>query len=122
MEHRCGYRRETQLKVIIRGLHGHAAEGLVSNISASGALIVTSLPVRLSSQVFVQFEYLQPFSRTRRAIAAEVIRCETGAFAIEWEDFSPQAVRAVLRQLGANREYESRDRTVEAGPGHRRVG
>jgi hypothetical protein len=121
MEHRCGYRRAARLRVIVRGLHGAAAEGVVRDISASGAFIASSLPVRASAQIFVQFEYLQQFSRTRRAVAAEVVRCESNGFAIEWEDFSPPAVRALLRQL--SHEYERDDvAPVAVGQSHSRAG
>ena len=100
MEHRCGRRRDTRLRVTIRTRSGVATEAQVSNISSSGAFVRAHLPLTLNSVVYVQFWDTVPGKRPRgEAIPAEVVRHCTEGFALEWTEFSPQTIRSIVREL-----------------------
>ena len=77
-------------------MHGFVAEGFIVNISASGALVLSDLPVAVSTRVLLRLP-------TDQTLRAQVIRAVHGGFAIEWEEFSPSEVRTLLRQLGLER-------------------
>jgi hypothetical protein len=106
MEHRCGYRRSVNVAVILRTRGGVAGKAVVSDVSASGALVTTSLPVATHVVIFVQFEVAQADGRRRRVnIEAEVVRLTSSGFAVEWTEFAPEAVRELYtRQLSEHRE------------------
>jgi hypothetical protein len=55
MEHRCGHRRAVTAPVILRTRSGLAAEGQIQDLSSSGALVRTPLPLPLHTCVLVQF-------------------------------------------------------------------
>jgi hypothetical protein len=98
MERRYGQRRTSSLTVTLRTKQGVAVEGQVSEISSSGALVAAPWPAKLNSQVLLQFRVHR--SNSKEAAAwAEVIRRAPNGFAVEWEEFSPPVVRAILREL-----------------------
>jgi PilZ domain len=100
MEHRCGHRRTTRMRVTLRTMQGLVADGLIANVSGSGALLFSALPGVLSSRVLVQLppRLVQPSGAS--SVQAEIVRIVPGGFAVEWENFSPPEVRWILRQLG----------------------
>jgi len=85
---------------------GVVADGELVNVSASGALLLSTLPVRLHSQVFVQFQAAPPLSRRSVTVRADVIRTIRGGFALEWEEFSAPPIRSLLRDLGQQPTYD----------------
>jgi PilZ domain len=98
MEHRCGNRRIVDARITIRTRSGLVARGILRNVSASGALVNSPLPLPLHTSVFVQIEATdghQPFCRV--ALAGEISRVTDDGFAIEWAEFAPQTLRAILR-------------------------
>jgi hypothetical protein len=99
MEHRCGFRRAVSSAVIVRCRNGIAAKGSISDISASGALVRSPLPVPLHGIVLVQFldACHKPGAR-RPIVVGEIVRHTNDGFALEWAIFSPEVVRALLRQ------------------------
>jgi hypothetical protein len=100
MEHRCGNRKVIDARVTIRTRSGLVARGVLQNVSASGALVTSPLPLPLHSMVFVQIEALdahEPFCRV--ALSGEVSRLTEDGFAIEWAEFAPHTLRAILRTM-----------------------
>ncbi len=98
MEHRCGNRRIVEARVTIRTRSGLVARGVLQNVSASGALVSSHLPLPLHATVFVQIEATDthhPFCRV--ALAGEISRLTEDGFAIEWAEFAPHTLRAILR-------------------------
>ena len=99
MEHRCGYRRTVTARVTLRTRTGLAAEGELCNLSASGALIRTPLPLPIHTHVLIQFA-LHSAGRVQRAVVTgEVVRFVEGGFAVEWAEFSPMPLRKLMRRL-----------------------
>jgi hypothetical protein len=101
MEHRCGLRRVLKAPVILRTRSGLSAEGQVCDISASGALIRSPLPLSLHATVFLQFASARSAKRQRSSVMAEVVRQVEDGFAVEWTEFSPPAVRELVREFEA---------------------
>ena len=100
MEHRCGYRRPTSTAVVIRAANGLAARGHLCDISASGALVRSHFPAPLHGQVLLQFsEATRDSRRSRPVVRGEIVRHTSDGFAIEWSEFSPTAVRSLLREI-----------------------
>lgn len=96
MEHRCGYRRTVDVSVIIRSQAGLTGKGRICEVSASGARLISALPLTLESTVLVQFSVRLDTGRTdRRSLAAEVVRQTEDGFGLEWTEFAPEAVRVL---------------------------
>jgi hypothetical protein len=99
MEHRCGYRRTVDVPVVLRTRGGLAGTGVVRDLSASGAGLVTALPLQVHARVHVQFTLQEKGASPRRvSIEAEVVRSTTTGYGMEWADFAPDALRE-LRSL-----------------------
>ena len=97
MEHRCGYRRPIAAQVTLRTRGGLAAEGRIENLSCSGALVRTCLPLPVHMYVIVQFAAdRERGPRDRTFVPATVIRLLDGGFAIEWIEFAPPAIRNII--------------------------
>ena len=113
MEHRCGNRKILDARVTVRTRSGIVARGVLQNVSASGALVVSPLPLPLHTTVFVQIESAdahQPFCRV--ALAGEVSRLTDDGFAIEWAEFAPHTLQVILR---ATEKWRHHERKADAG-------
>jgi hypothetical protein len=100
MEHRCGHRRAAKVRVTLRTMQGLVADGLIADVSGSGALLVSALPGVVSARVLVQLPRRLVPPSGESSLQAEIVRVVPGGFAVEWQSFSPPEVRWILRQLG----------------------
>ena len=98
MEHRWGHRREIARAVRLETRTGTIARGRISNVSLSGAFVVSTLPVTVYSYIHIRFIALSGRQRATQAIAVEgqVIRKDATGFGIEWCEFAPDCVRALV--------------------------
>jgi hypothetical protein len=96
MEHRWGHRRDISRAVHLGTRSGLAARGHISNVSISGAFVVSPLPVSLFSYVEVQFTATVDGRRATMTVEAQVVRKEGSGFGVEWCEFAPDAVRALV--------------------------
>jgi hypothetical protein len=96
MEHRWGHRHEISRAVHLGTRSGLAARGRISNVSISGAFVVSPLPVSLFSYVDVQFKAMVKGKRSTMTVEGQVVRKEGAGFGIEWCEFAPEAVRALV--------------------------
>ena len=98
MEHRCGNRTSVDVPVQIRYRAGGWTEARIANISRTGALVRTKLPMsRLAS-----FDILID----GQTISAFVTRVESGGVGAEWCGSSPEIFALVSRlQLAAAPEH-----------------
>ena len=96
MEHRWGHRREISRAVHLGTRSGLAARGHISNVSISGAFVVSPLPVSLFSYVEVQFRAMVNGKRAVMSVEGQIVRKEAAGFGIEWCEFAPEAVRALV--------------------------
>jgi hypothetical protein len=97
MEHRWGERVKVALPVRIHAACGLVGSGLVVDFSVSGALIATTLPVTLLSQVQIAFRAEHGRGKLHdthrgRAFAAQVVRRNSAGFAVEWFEFGSEDV------------------------------
>jgi len=98
MEHRCGHRRTATAQVLIRRPDGVSGKAELQNISASGALLLTHLPASLHTLVSVRLT--GHFGR--QWVSAHVVRQAEDGLAVEWAEFSPDAVREILSSLASD--------------------
>lgn len=96
MEHRWGHRHEISRAVHLRTRSGLVAHGRISNVSISGAFVVSPLPVGLFSYINVQFTAMVHGKRATMTVEGQVVRMEGAGFGIEWCEFAPEAVRALV--------------------------
>jgi PilZ domain-containing protein len=96
MEHRWGHRHEISRAVHLGTRSGLGARGRISNVSISGAFVVSPLPVSLFSYVEVQFTAMVNGKRATMTVDGQVVRKEGAGFGIEWSEFAPEAVRALV--------------------------
>jgi hypothetical protein len=102
MEHRWGLRREVEQAVHLWAPGGIAASGQLRNISISGALVRSSLPVALFGRI--RFRVATPGGpgKGKWLAEAQVVRLERNGFAVEWCEFAPLLARALIRNARAH--------------------
>jgi hypothetical protein len=95
MEHRWGERRVLDLPATLVARDGGlAAQGWLRNISVSGALVKSPLPVRLYSLVQVQIVLRDTRGSSRRvSLEGQVVRQTAEGFAVEWRELGGEAIR-----------------------------
>lgn len=96
MEHRWGHRHEISRAVHLGTRSGLAARGRITNVSISGAFVVSPLPLSLFTYVEMQFTAMVNGKRARMTVEGQVVRKEGRGFGIEWCEFAPEAVRALV--------------------------
>jgi PilZ domain len=120
MEHRWGERFKVALPVRVRGPSSLVGQGLVVNLSVSGAFIATKLPAALLSTVRVSFEPSHPVrhriaQRSDWTFEGHVVRRNAAGFAVEWCEFGTDAVVALAN---SSREGSPlRSQTADRYPG-----
>jgi hypothetical protein len=96
MEHRWGQRIIVEVPVRL-GVDGRMlARGLLRNASISGALIETALELPVFSSLVVSIP-------TVGDLAASIVRCAPGRFAIEWRDMACPSIVALLERVTGQR-------------------
>jgi PilZ domain len=96
MEHRWGHRREISRPVQLGIRGGVSARGRICNVSISGAFIVSPLPIAHFAYVHVQFTAMIDGQRKVTSVEAQVVRKDSTGFGVEWCEFAPAAVRALV--------------------------
>lgn len=99
MEHRWGRRIPVKIPVRLILESGESIIGETENVSFSGALIQTAGSVRLFSRLQVEVILPREIGGGVERVSAHVTRKMTDCAAIEWCDFAPRGVRALLRAL-----------------------
>lgn len=103
MEHRCGYRRTISVKVTVRTRSGLASPGLLTEASASGARLITGLPLPMHSIVILTFTEQGVRGAKRLRVEAEVVRTTEDGFGIEWVQFAPDILRTLYRRVASGK-------------------
>lgn len=96
MEHRCGIRRTLGVGVKLYAQPGLPITGRLLNASSSGGYVATSakLPIMTRVHVALGWDGLQRNSRYR--IAAHVIRLDADGVGLEWQEFAPAPLLALI--------------------------
>jgi hypothetical protein len=93
VEHRWGQRLPVRARVGLRSRGGLQGIGYISDISISGALLVTGMRALPMSLVKI-FLPVGP-SMKRVSIAGHVVRCTDEGFAVEWSELAPEVLRSL---------------------------
>lgn len=96
MEHRWGHRLPVKIPVLLVPESGEPVMGETENVSFSGALVQIPRSIRLFARLEVEVTLPGEFGGRAERVAAHVIRKSRHGAAIEWCDFAPRAVRALL--------------------------
>jgi hypothetical protein len=96
MEHRWGNRHEISRPVRLDTRSGIVARGRITNVSISGAYIVSPLPAPVFSHLHVQFRAMIDGHRAMTTLEGQVVRRDGVGFAIEWSEFAPDIIRALV--------------------------
>ncbi len=95
MEHRWGQRVEFDIPVRVRERGGRTHRALLRDVSASGAFIQTFTPPAPFTSVTVEFDE-SARSACGMDARAFVVRDDPEGFALEWAEFNPPPVAALL--------------------------
>jgi hypothetical protein len=101
MEHRWGLRRTLDVGVKLYGQANVPTSGRMLNASASGAYIAMGARLAAMSRVHVAFEGSPPGGGGRPRIAAYVVRSDARGIGIEWQEFAPDPVLALIERVQA---------------------
>jgi len=102
MEHRWGNRAPVSVPVKIYCASAAIGMGRVIDLSVSGAFVRTARVPQLMTQVEVcSFLASGPYLA---ALEGYVVRQTRFGFGIEWTELAPEAVRALLQSLRAERQ------------------
>lgn len=107
MEHRWGQRVLADVPVTITCEGRNFGMGRVSNVSLSGALLVTPLKIPLHASISIA-----PIgeARPKEEMAACVVRTVPGGFAVEWRDMASPPVIALIERISPDAlRFDRRD-------------
>lgn len=96
MEHRWGLRRTLDVGVKLYCQGNAPASGRMLNASASGAYIAIGARLAVMTRVHVALEPHSPGGGGRHRIVAYVVRSDARGIGIEWQEFAPHPVLAMI--------------------------
>jgi hypothetical protein len=96
MEHRWGLRCELYQMVLLRTADGTNVSARVRNISLSGAYVESSASVPLMQPIEVEMRIGAEGRAQSCAVRGWVVRRDARGMAIEWYEFAPESVCALL--------------------------
>jgi hypothetical protein len=96
MEHRWGQRITVEVPVLLEVGARSLGRGVIRNASMSGALIETALELPVFGNLVVSIPGVGN-------LAASVVRCEPGRFAVEWRDMACPSIVALLERVTGRR-------------------
>lgn len=120
MEHRWGERIELDLPVRLNIQSRRVARGQILNVSLSGAFVATSEHVPSQATVSVEFSLMRSRSRKPHRVPAYVVRRTESGIALEWREFAPSAIRALiaLTHAGLIGKTRAKRQPVSDPPSH----
>jgi hypothetical protein len=96
MEHRWGQRVTIEVPVRLEASGRMLGRGVLRNASISGALIETALELPVFSNLVVSIPSVGD-------LAASIVRCAHGRFAVEWRDMACPSIVALLERVTGKR-------------------
>jgi len=113
MEHRCGRRIEVEVPVTLGLSSGERVPGRIVNISLSGALLRTQARLPSLGRLTVQLETDESCEGPPRTVLAHIVRRMAGGAGLEWSEFSPAAICALLAEAGNTSSERCDARTLD---------
>ena len=96
LDHRWGERVRVNIPVLVQTNQSTAANGCVQDLSLSGALLKSDSDLRLHTLIEISIAMPPPSTRTA-VLKAYVSRKFEQGVGIEWYDFAPNIIRALMR-------------------------
>lgn len=100
MEHRWGRRARVDMGITLHPGFGKVARGRLANVSLSGALVRTDMRLPTFTRVLVELpsqdSSLESADGAPALLPAYVVREASDGFGVEWTEFSPPAIAALL--------------------------
>jgi hypothetical protein len=97
MEHRLGLRRQVNRPAYLWVPGGVASLGEITSVSISGAFIAAPVSLPLLARIRIRLASLPGHKKVKVLLDAHVVRHDPGGFAVEWCEFAPGPVRALIR-------------------------
>lgn len=99
MEHRCGIRQTLNVgvKLYVRG--SAPRFGRLLDASASGGYVATDPPLPMMSRVHLGFGWAKLSADPPHRIAAYIVRSDAHGIGIEWQEFAPPSLLALIEPL-----------------------
>lgn len=116
MEHRWGVRHSLDLSVRLDGRPQQLTFARLKNVSCSGAYVETRTPLPTLSRVWIELDWDR--RDDSRRIAAYIVRTDQRGVGLEWCDFAPRAILALIER---SRRLVTRDRRDHISPAIRRL-
>lgn len=132
MEHRWGIRQPLEVDVNLYVRPGHPVTGRLLNASSSGGYVATNATVPIMTRVHITLGWGSPQRGDRHRIAAYVVRSDARGIGLEWQEFAPAPVLALIdpldtsparirtiteaRQEAAHIPWRRSDRTLGSAP------
>ncbi len=113
MEHRWGRRSAVNVAVTLHSGAGTVVRGRLANISLSGALVLTDVRLPSFTQLIVELESSRPSESVPEMVSAFVVRHSARGLGVEWTEFSPPAIAALLRHPAATLASDATEHTSE---------
>jgi hypothetical protein len=92
MEHRCGQRIAARQSLRLQGARGGL--GILLSASLSGGYVATSAAVKPDQRITLQLR-----SPIWLNLSGFIVRTDESGFALEWEEFASDPVRALLLSI-----------------------
>jgi hypothetical protein len=108
MEHRWGMRRTLDVGVRVYVRPRLPGFGRLLNASSSGAYVATNIKPPIMALVHVALGWDGLRRGGRHRIAAYVVRSDARGIAIEWREFGPSPVRALIDSLEVSPSRKAR--------------
>ena len=96
-ERRWGVRIEVDIPVRLELAQGRSLDGRMRNASVSGALIECALELPMFTPLRIEIPKLPDRVPASIQLAARVVRAEHPQFGVEWREFEPSALVALLQ-------------------------
>lgn len=101
MEHRWGLRRIVDVGVKVSDPSHESIRGRMLDASASGAYVATGARLPIMARVRIALEWGATGRGNHHHIPAYVVRTDVRGIGIEWQEFAPPSVLALLDSLEA---------------------
>lgn len=116
MEHRWGIRQPLDIGIKLYVGSKPPKLGRLLNASSSGAYVATSTPLPTMTRVQLALGW-DSFQRTdRHRITAYVVRSDARGIGLEWQEFAPVPVLALIEALEVHPSREGRRALIRSGP------
>jgi hypothetical protein len=118
MEHRWGKRAVLDIGVRLCLGSGAVDTARVANASLSGAFVRTASRLPAFTRVVVELDGDSARQSAPQRIPAYVVRTASDGLGLEWHEFAPPAIAALLARTIAVRSRSAGARSAENEPGH----